>query len=88
MSVVFAIVSAMLAVAALLTLVRLFRGPHALDRIAALDVFVVLVVAGVAVYAAFYGEGTNVPLLVAFALLAFVGTAAAARLTERRERHR
>jgi multicomponent Na+:H+ antiporter subunit F len=87
-TVVFVIVSVMLVVAALLTLVRLFRGPHALDRIAALDVFVVLIVAGVAVYVAFYGEGTNVPLLVAFALLAFVGSAAAARLTERRERHR
>jgi multicomponent Na+:H+ antiporter subunit F len=87
-TVVFAIVSGMLAVAALLTLVRLFRGPHALDRIAALDVFVVLVVAGVAVYVAYYREGTNAPLLVAFALLAFVGSAAAARLTERRERHR
>ncbi len=47
-----------------------------------------LLVAAASVSVAFFGEGTNVPLLVAFALLAFVGSASAARLTERRERHR
>lgn len=88
MTVVFAVVLGLLAAAGLLTLVRLFRGPRALDRVAALDVFVVLLVAAAALYVAYYGEGTNVPLLVAFALLAFVGSASAARLVERRERHR
>lgn len=88
MTVVFVVVLGLLTAAGLLTLVRLFRGPHALDRVAALDVFVVLLVAAAALYAAFYGEGTNVPLLVAFSLLAFVGSATAARLVERRERHR
>ena len=52
------------------------------------NVLVVLLVAAAGVYVAFYADGSNVPLLVAFALLGFVGTAAAARLTERRERHR
>ncbi len=88
MTVVFAVVLALLVAAGVLTLVRLFRGPHALDRVAALDVFVVLLVAAASVYVASSGEGTNVPLLVAFALLAFVGSASAARLVERRERHR
>jgi multicomponent Na+:H+ antiporter subunit F len=87
-TVVFAVVLGLLTASGVLTLVRLFRGPHALDRVAALDVFVVLLVAAAALYVAFYGEGTNVPLLVAFALLAFVGSASAARLVERRERHR
>lgn len=88
MIVVYAIVLAMLCAAGVLTLWRLFRGPDTLDRIAALDVFIVLIVAATAVYVAFYGDGSNIPLLVAFALLAFVGSATAARLAERRERHR
>lgn len=88
MIVVYAIVLAMLCLAGVLTLVRLFQGPHALDRIAALDVFILLIVAATAVYIAFFGDGSNIPLLVAFALLAFVGSATAARLAERRERHR
>lgn len=85
---VFVVVLGLLLAAGILTLVRLFRGPDTLDRIAALDVFVVLVVAATAVYVAFYRDGSNIPLLVAFALVAFVGSATAARLTERRERHR
>ena len=88
MNLVFLIVLGLLLAAGILTLVRLFRGPDTLDRIAALDVFVVLVVAATAVYVAFYRDGSNIPLLVAFALVAFVGSATAARLTERRERHR
>ncbi|MDN5747211.1 MAG: monovalent cation/H+ antiporter complex subunit F [Pseudonocardia sp.] len=88
MNAVFGIVLVMLLVSGLLTLVRLFRGPHTLDRIAALDVFVVLIVAATAVYVAYYRDTANIALLVAFSLVAFVGSASAARLTERRERHR
>lgn len=88
MTAVFVVVLAMLVAAGVLTLVRLFRGPDTLDRVMALDVFVVLLVVAAAVYVAFYADGSNVPLLVAFSLLAFVGSAAAARLAERRERHR
>ncbi len=88
MTVVFVIVLVMLCAAGALTLLRLFRGPDTLDRIAALDVFVVLVVAATAVYVAFYSDGSNIALLVAFSLVAFVGSASAARLAERRERHR
>lgn len=87
-TVVFAVVLVLLLAAGVLTLLRLFRGPDTLDRIAALDVFVVLVVAATAVYVAYYRDGSNIALLVAFALLAFVGSATAARLAERRERHR
>lgn len=88
MTVVYLVVLALLVAAGMLTFVRMLRGPDTLDRIAALDVLVVLLVAAAGVYVAFYADGSNVPLLVAFALLGFVGTAAAARLTERRERHR
>lgn len=88
MIVVYALVLAMLTAAGLLTLWRLLRGPTTLDRIAALDVFMVLIVAAAAVYAAYYVDGSNVPLLAAVALIALVGTATAARLVERGERHR
>ena len=88
MTVVFVVVLVMLCAAAGLTLVRLYRGPDTLDRIAALEVFVVLIVAGAAVYVAIFEDGSNVPLLAAVALLGFVGSATAARLAERGERHR
>ncbi|MGH3984576.1 MAG: monovalent cation/H+ antiporter complex subunit F [Pseudonocardiaceae bacterium] len=72
-----------------MTLARLLLGPTTLmDRIAAVDVFVILVVASTAVYMAIYRDGSNIPLLAAVALLGFVGSATAARLVQRWERHR
>jgi multicomponent Na+:H+ antiporter subunit F len=88
MNVVFVVVLGMLGLAAALALVRLLLGPETLDRIAALDAFVVLIVAAAAVYVAFYEDGSNIPLLAAVALVGFVGSASAMRLAERRERHR
>ena len=88
MTAVFGAVLVMLCVAGLLTLGRLLRGPETLDRIVALDVFMILVVAATAVYVAIYADGSNIPLLAAVALVGFVGSATAARLTERTGRHR
>jgi multicomponent Na+:H+ antiporter subunit F len=87
-TVVFVVVLALLCLAGAFTLVRLLRGPDTLDRIAALDVFLILIVAAAAVYIAIYRDGSNIPLLAAVALIGFVGSATAARLAERRERHR
>jgi multicomponent Na+:H+ antiporter subunit F len=87
-NVVFGVALGMLSAAALLTAVRMLRGPGTLDRIAALDVFVVLIVAGAAVYMAIYRDGSTIPLVAAVALVGFVGSATAARLVERWERHR
>jgi multicomponent Na+:H+ antiporter subunit F len=87
-SVVFLVVLGLLCVAGAFTLVRLLQGPGTLDRIAALDVFVILIVAAAAVYVAIYRDGSNIPLLAAVALLGFVGSATATRLAERGERHR
>ncbi|MQA14506.1 MAG: sodium:proton antiporter [Pseudonocardiaceae bacterium] len=88
MTTVFTITLTLLCVAGVLTLVRLLRGPSTLDRIVAVDVFIILIVAGAAVYVAVYRDGANITLLAAVALLGFVGTATAARLAERREGHR
>jgi multicomponent Na+:H+ antiporter subunit F len=87
-NVLFVLVLAVLAVAGGLTVLRLLRGPDTLDRVVALDVFVVLIVVAVAVYIAYHRDGSNIPLLAAVALIGFVGSATAARLVERRERHR
>lgn len=88
MTIVFTATFAMLSIAALLTLIRLVRGPRTLDRIMALDVLVVFVVAGVAVGMAIERSVLNLPLLLATALLGFVGSIGVIRITEDREEHR
>lgn len=88
MSAVYALTFVLLSVAGLLTMARLLRGPTSLDRILALDVLSVLLVSGVAVDAARRGVTANVDALVVIALLGFVGSVAAARLSEERGRRR
>ena len=73
-----------LSLATACTLYRLVRGPSVPDRIVSLDVLVQIVVAGIAVAAAATGDGTYLAVLVAVALLAFVGTVTVARFVERR----
>jgi len=69
----------MLGAGALLTLVRLARGPSLLDRVVATDVLLVIISAGLAVYAALARDPTVVPVLVVVSLLAFVGSVSIAR---------
>lgn len=75
---------AFLALGGLLCLVHLARGPSTADRIAALDLLLVVVVSAIAVQAARTGEGTYLDVLVVVALLGFVGTVTVARFIERR----
>lgn len=84
MSIVLLVCMAGLALAALLVVVRLVLGPSVPDRIVALDVLVQVVVAGIAVGAAFTRDGTYLSVLVAVSLLAFVGTVTVGRFVERR----
>ena len=69
----------MLGGGALLSLVRLARGPSLLDRVVATDTLLVIISAGLAVYAALQRDPTVVPVLVVVALLAFVGSVSVAR---------
>ncbi|MBW1603967.1 sodium:proton antiporter [Streptomyces sp. JJ66] len=85
MTVVYALTFALLGIAALLTTIRLVRGPGVLDRIVTLDVLVTLLAAGIAVGVAVREDGAGVPVLLAVALLAFVGSVTAAHLVEERE---
>ncbi len=84
MTVVFAVCFAGLAVTALLVLVRLLLGPSVPDRIVALDTLLQVVVAGVAIAAASTRTGDFLAVLVAVALLGFLGTVVVARFVERR----
>ena len=70
---------ALLGGGALLALVRLARGPSLLDRVVATDILLVIISAGLAVYAALGRDPTVVPVLVVVSLLAFVGSVSVAR---------
>jgi multicomponent Na+:H+ antiporter subunit F len=78
MSVVYGVTLVMLGTSAVLTLVRLIVGPSPLDRILALDVLSVLLVAGVLLDGAHRRE-VDYPLAVTIALLGFVASMTAAR---------
>lgn len=73
-----------LALAAAAALYRLLAGPSVPDRIVALDALLSFVVMGIAVAAATTGDGSFLGVLVAAALLGFVGTSTVARFVERR----
>ncbi|MCP9954709.1 MULTISPECIES: monovalent cation/H+ antiporter complex subunit F [Actinomadura] len=85
MNVVYTVTLALLGAAALMTTARLVRGPTVFDRIMAVDVLSVLLVSGVAVHAAVWGEPAHGTILVVIALLGFVGSVTAARLAAQRE---
>lgn len=73
-----------LSLAAVLCVVRLILGPTVPDRIVALDALLYVVVSGIAVGAAATGDSSFLAVLVAVALLGFVGTVTVARFVERR----
>lgn len=65
------------------TVVRLIKGPDHADRVVALDLFSILVVAILAALAVYTGESTYVDVAIVYALVAFLGTVALARYIER-----
>jgi multicomponent Na+:H+ antiporter subunit F len=73
------IVSAILALAAVLALVRLARGPSLLDRLLAIDVLLAVVCAGLIVDMAAGGHMNNLTLVVVICLVGFIGSVAVAR---------
>ena len=79
MTVVSVLTFAMLGGGVLLALVRLALGPSLLDRVVATDALLVIISAGLAVYAALTRNPTVVPVLVVVSLLGFVGSVSVAR---------
>ncbi len=70
---------ALLGGGALLALVRLGLGPSLVVRVVATDTLLVIIAAGLAVYAGLARDPTVVPVLVVVSLLAFVGSVSIAR---------
>jgi multicomponent Na+:H+ antiporter subunit F len=70
---------AVLLVSVLLVLVRLVRGPAAADRIVALDLISILIVAFLATYSVYTREISYLDVAIGYALVAFLGTVALAR---------
>ena len=66
-----------------LALVRLIKGPDAADRIVALDLISVLIVAFLAAESIYAGETSFLDVAIGFALIAFLGTGALARFLMR-----
>jgi multicomponent Na+:H+ antiporter subunit F len=75
---------ALLAVAALLTLVRLVKGPTIADRVVATDLFLTYLVIATAVLAARTEQGIYLEVMLVVAIVGFLGTAMVARFIERR----
>ena len=69
-----------------LSFIRLVRGPQAADRVVALDLIAVLIVAFLAAYAVHAGDTSILDVAIAYALVAFLGTVALARFLLRSHR--
>ena len=69
-----------------LAFVRLVIGPRAADRIVALDLITVLIVAFLGAYAALAADTSFLDVAIAYALIAFLGTVALARFLLRSPR--
>lgn len=69
----------LLAVAGLLALTRVFRGPTSLDRALAVDVIVVLCTSSAAIFIAWTRDASSLPVLVVVSLTGFVGSVSVAR---------
>jgi multicomponent Na+:H+ antiporter subunit F len=79
MTVAVFVATGVLAVAALLAVVRVERGPSMLDRSIAFDVLTSVLVGAIAVEAAWSRRTETIPILVVLSLVGFVGSVAIAR---------
>lgn len=73
-----------LTVGAVLTLVRVVRGPSIADRVVAADLFLTFLVMAAATLSARSGQGAYLEAMLVIAVVGFLGTAMVARFIERR----
>ena len=78
-----AIALTMLALGAILTFVRLMRGPSLPDRVISIDLIGILIVCVLVVVAGDSGQQAFLDVAMVIALISFVGTVAYARYIER-----
>lgn len=79
MNTVLVIAGAMLAAAAVATMLRMLMGPSTLDRLVALDTLVAVTMCAIGTWAAFSLDTTVTYSLTALALISFVGSVSVAR---------
>jgi multicomponent Na+:H+ antiporter subunit F len=72
-----------LVVSMALVLYRIAKGPKSADRIIALDLLSMIVVAWIALFAVYARKVMYLDVAIAFSLIAFLGTVAFARYLER-----
>lgn len=77
-----------LVAAALVVVVRISRGPTALDRVVAADVLVAIVLAALATEQIATRDSTGLPVLLVVSLVGFTGAVAMARLIVRQQGQR
>ncbi|AEB43552.1 monovalent cation/H+ antiporter complex subunit F [Micromonospora gifhornensis] len=78
-------IAGLLSMAALLALVRLYRGPSLLDRVVAADMLLATMVGAVGAEAALNRHASTLPVLVVLALLGFVGSVSLVRFAVREQ---
>lgn len=76
---VLVVAGVLLALAAVMAIVRLVRGPSPIDRVLATDVLIAVVVGVLAIEAAVSQHAYTVPVMLVLSLVAFAGTVAMAR---------
>ena len=84
MNVLFAVAYLLLAAAATMFMIRLFRGPDVVDRIIALDGVLVSILGAVLVEASRTDSAFIIDTVLVVALLSFVGTGVLARYVEQK----
>ena len=70
---------AVLALAGVLVVIRIVRGPTVLDRVVALDVLVAIIVCALGLEAAVGRHSTTLPILIALSMVGVVGSVIVAR---------
>jgi len=73
---------ALIAIATLLSMYRVFRGPTTVDRIVAVDIMTTITTGLMVVFALYYGRMIYISVALVYAVLAFGGVIAFARYLE------
>lgn len=83
MTVVVVVAGVMLSVAAVLGLIRMIIGPTMLNRVMAMEILVAVVIGGLALEAAYHQHKATLPIMLALAMIGFMGAVSVARYAER-----
>jgi multicomponent Na+:H+ antiporter subunit F len=74
----------MIMLSVIIAFYRLAKGPTFADRVVALDMMTVLIIAFCGVFAIFSGDAAFLDIVIVLALIGFLATVALARFAERR----